>query len=87
MLVGSYAEPTEEGIKLYCFNEENGQATYVSGLSGISNPSFLVTSSDEKRIYAVSEEEDETSTAPCDPVREGKDELDEQPFDSRRRAL
>lgn len=27
MLVGSYAEPTEEGIKLYCFNEENGQAT------------------------------------------------------------
>ena len=63
MLVGSYAEPTEEGIKLYRFNEENGQATYVSGLSGISNPSFLVTSSDEKRIYAVSEEEDETSTA------------------------
>lgn len=87
MLVGSYAEPTEEGIKLYRFNEENGQATYVSGLSGISNPSFLVTSSDEKRIYAVSEEEDETSTAPCDPVREGKDELDEQPVDSRRRAL
>lgn len=27
MLVGNYAEPTEEGIKLYCFNEENGQAT------------------------------------------------------------
>lgn len=27
MLVGSYAEPTEKGIKLYCFNEENGQAT------------------------------------------------------------
>lgn len=27
MLVGSYAEPTEEGIKLYRFNEENGQAT------------------------------------------------------------
>ena len=41
MLVGSYATPEEEGIKVYNFDEQNGNSQYISGIKGISNPSFL----------------------------------------------
>lgn len=63
MLVGSYATPEEEGIKVFRFNEETGEAAYVSGLKGISNPSFLTPTVDGERVYAVGEDEGETSTA------------------------
>ena len=41
LFVGSYATPDEEGIKVYRFSEDTGKATYISGLKGISNPSYL----------------------------------------------
>ena len=41
LLVGSYARAQEEGIRVYVFNQETGKGTFRSGLSGISNPSFL----------------------------------------------
>lgn len=63
MLVGSYATPQEEGIKVYRFNEETGKADYISGLKGISNPSYLIPSADGERIYAVGEDEGKSSTA------------------------
>ncbi len=63
LLVGSYATPEEEGIKVYRFNEESGEATYLSGLTGISNPSYLTPSSDGSRIYAVGEDGGDTSAA------------------------
>lgn len=63
MLVGSYATPEEEGVKVYRFNEETAEATYVSGLKGISNPSYLTPSVDGERIYVVGEDEGDTSTA------------------------
>ena len=63
MLVGSYATPNEEGIKVYRFEERTGDARYVSGLKGISNPSYLTPSPDGERIYAVGEDEGETATA------------------------
>lgn len=72
MLVGSYAEAQEEGIKLYRFNEDNGETEFVSGLTGITNPSFLTISPDEKRIYAVGEEDGETSTAHAIQLDHGK---------------
>ena len=53
MLVGSYATPEEEGIKVYNFDEQNGNSQYISGIKGISNPSFLIPSADGERIYAV----------------------------------
>ena len=63
LLVGSYATPQEEGIKVYAWDNEQGEATYVSGLTGISNPSFQVVSADGERVYSVGEDDGLTSTA------------------------
>ena len=63
LLVGSYATPQEEGIKVYAWNHEKGEATYVSGLTGISNPSYQVVTADGERVYSVGEDEGLTSTA------------------------
>lgn len=63
LCIGSYAPTASEGIKIYKFNQETGEAVYVSGTSGISNPSFLTVSSDGTRIYAVGEDAGISSTA------------------------
>ena len=63
LMVGSYATPEEEGIKVYAWDNEKGEALYVSGLKGISNPSYQVVSADGNRVYSVGEDEGETSTA------------------------
>ena len=63
LIVGSYARPQEEGIKVYAWNNEKGEATYVSGLAGISNPSYQVVTADGERIYSVGEDDGLTSTA------------------------
>ena len=63
LIVGSYATPLEEGIKVYAWNNEKGEATYVSGLAGISNPSYQVVTADGERIYSVGEDDGLTSTA------------------------
>ena len=63
LLVGSYATPQEEGIKVYAWDNEKGEATYVSGLTGISNPSYQVVSADGERVYSVGEDDGLTSTA------------------------
>ena len=55
LLVGSYSSPDDEGIKVYRFDSNTGTPTYVSGLSGISNPSFVFPSADGTRVYAVGE--------------------------------
>ena len=63
LMVGSYATPEEEGIKLYAWDGEKGEATYVSGLKGISNPSYQVVSADGERVYSVGEDDGLTPTA------------------------
>lgn len=63
MLVGSYATAEQEGIKVYRFNEETGDAEYISGLKGISNPSYLTPSANGERVYSVGEDAGVTSTA------------------------
>ena len=63
LLVGSYARAQEKGIRVYVFNQETGKGTFRSGLSGISNPSFLTPSADGSRVYAVGEDEGISSTA------------------------
>ena len=65
MLVGSYATPEEEGIKVYNFDEQNGNSQYISGIKGISNPSFLIPSADGERIYAVGEDSGKSSCFVC----------------------
>ena len=63
LMVGSYATPEEEGIKVYAWDGEKGEAAYVSGLKGISNPSYQVVSADGNRVYSVGEDDGLTSTA------------------------
>ena len=63
LMVGSYATPREEGIKVYAWNHKEGEAIYLSGLKGISNPSYQVVSADGSRVYSVGEDEGLTSTA------------------------
>ena len=63
LLVGSYASAREKGIKLFTFDLKTGEEQYVTGLSGIANPSYLTVSSDKTRIYAVGENEIDNSTA------------------------
>ncbi len=63
MVVGSYADAEAEGIKVFRFNQETGEASYQSGLRGVANPSFLHPSADGARVYAVSEGEADNSMA------------------------
>ena len=63
LMVGSYATSEEEGIKVYAWDGEKGEAAYVSGLKGISNPSYQVVSADGERVYSVGEDDGLTSTA------------------------
>lgn len=62
LLIGSYAPASEEGIKIYTFDQNNGKSEYVNGLKGISNPSYLTPSSDGTRVYSVAEDEGETAS-------------------------
>lgn len=55
LYTGSYATADEEGIKCYEFNPRSGAVSYVSGFSGIENPSFLALHSSGEFLYAVSE--------------------------------
>ena len=59
LLVGSYALAEDEGIKVYAFDQQTGQNQYLSGLKGISNPSYLQVTEDGSKVYAVSENEGE----------------------------
>ena len=63
LLIGSYTSAEAEGIRVYTFEPQTGEATYVTGASGISNPSFLCLSGDGRHVYAVGEDSGETSTA------------------------
>lgn len=62
LCVGRYASAADEGVQMYQFNQETGEAVYVSGLKGVSNPSYLVASTDGNRIYVVGEDEGASST-------------------------
>ena len=63
MLVGSYGPADQEGIKVYKFNQATGEGEYVSGVKGISNPSYQTVSKDGKRVYSVGEDDGGTASA------------------------
>ena len=62
LLIGSYAPASEEGIRVYSFNQQTGESQWRSGLKGIDNPSFLTIADDGTRIYAVGENAKEQAT-------------------------
>ena len=57
LLIGTYTSGTSKGIYVYRFNTVTGEANYVSEISGLSNPSYLNLSSDERFVYSVGENE------------------------------
>ncbi len=63
MLVGTYtnAPSKSDGIYVYKFNPNKGEATFISKAGGISNPSFLCFSKDQKFVYCVNENHGDTS--------------------------
>lgn len=63
MLVGSYGPADQEGIKVYKFNQATGEGQYVSGVKGISNPSYQTVSKEGKRVYSVGEDDGGTACA------------------------
>ena len=84
LLVGSYASAEDEGIKVYAFDQQTGQNQYLSGLKGISNPSYLQVTEDGSKVYAVSENEGEDA-AVCalrfDKEKSALSLLDRKPAD------
>lgn len=60
MLVGTYTNGSSRGIYTFSFNQETGQATALDSVA-LSNPSFLIASTDGTRVYAVSEMNDRTA--------------------------
>lgn len=75
LLVGSYATSDEEAIKVYRFDEQTGDAKYISGLKGIPNPSFLTSSADGKNIFTVSEGDGKNPTANAIKFNKGQGTL------------
>lgn len=63
LVIGSYAQSNEEGIKVYSFNQSTADFAFVSSITGISNPSFLVQASDKRRFYSVGEDEGKSASA------------------------
>ena len=62
LLVGTYTGDKSEGIYVYSFNYQTGDAKYVSHIKS-SNPSYLAVSPDNKFVYAVNEDKPGKITA------------------------
>lgn len=63
LLVSGNAAKTEEGIRVYRFDTETARTEYISGVSGIGNPTFVWISKNKKHIYAVGEGNEQTGSA------------------------
>lgn len=54
-VAGSYFPQNEEGIKVFTFAQDDAGWAYKSGITGISNPSFLSEPAAGNIIYSVAE--------------------------------
>lgn len=62
LLVGTYTSGESEGIYVYQFDTISGYSKYINKVK-VANPSYLAVSKDEKYVYAVSENGDNTDAA------------------------
>lgn len=62
LLTGSYSDAANEGINLYEFDQSTGESRRLTGLKGISNPSFVIFNADGTKIYSVGEDPGSSST-------------------------
>ncbi len=63
LIVSGGGSSETEAIQLYDFDPQTAQTTYVSGMSGVDNPSFVCLNKRGDRLYAVSEQSAMTSSA------------------------
>ena len=74
--LGSYCNQSEEGIRIYRFDQQTGDYTYLTGYTGLANPSFIWVANDGRHFYAVGEEDDpECSSANAFVFDEEKGEI------------
>ena len=57
LAVGSYSSADSMGIRIYHFDTGSGDAAFLCGMRGISNPSFVYPSRHSGILYAVAEDE------------------------------
>jgi len=55
LVVGTYTTGTSKGIMVYRFYTQSGKLAYLSQIDGVTNPSYLTISKNNKFIYAVNE--------------------------------
>src|ERR1700761_7412628 len=55
LLIGTYTKGKSKGIYVYRFYAEKGRLEYLNEIDGVSNPSYLTVSDDNKFVYAVNE--------------------------------
>ncbi len=80
LYVGTYTRKTSEGIYVYKVNTQTGDVSPVSHTRGISNPSFLAISPDNRFLYATGGASgDSTRAFAIDPVSHGLALLNAQP--------
>jgi 6-phosphogluconolactonase len=56
LLIGTYTKGTSKGILVYRFYTETGRLAYLSQIEGVSNPSYLCVSKNNRYLYAVNED-------------------------------
>ncbi|QYR22680.1 lactonase family protein [Paenibacillus sp. sptzw28] len=55
IFAGSYAEPEENGVHVYAFDENTGELTLTDQFAGLKNPTFLNVDDRNLKLYAISE--------------------------------
>jgi 6-phosphogluconolactonase len=55
LIVGTYTSGNSKGISVYRFYAETGRLAYLNQITGVSNPSYLCVSNNNKFVYAVNE--------------------------------
>lgn len=60
LFIGTYTQTDSKGIYIYMLDTINGNSKYISEVE-VGNPSYLTLSKDERFVYSVSENDNETS--------------------------
>ena len=65
LLVGTYTDTDSRGIYTFRFDAKSGESTPLT-VTDLANPSFLAVTPDYRRVYAVSEQQDESAITAFD---------------------
>lgn len=55
LLIGKYTADDNEGISVCRFNAKTGRPTYLNGIEGVADPSYLCIAGNGRLVYAVNE--------------------------------